>query len=228
MPVIYTDKPTPDRVPKDHYPTEFNAVRAIIAAYGQVNALRILDLGAGDDSRWGGIAKEHNPNCEHLAGVELRDIVKPGCVDSWYNLDFTLPLFHPPELREPGYDLIVSNPPYSHAEAFIRGAWELLRLGGRMMFLTQADFAAGGGRYKGLWVDLPPSLKVTLVRRVIFTGEPNDPNTHAVFVFDKGSDGQPIGSPQGWPERLLWYDRAWEVKGLTQAAYIERYGVDYV
>jgi SAM-dependent methyltransferase len=234
MPIIYTSKADdlPDRIPKDHYPTEFALVEAAIAQYGKRNAASILDLGAGNDARWGAAAWRHNRACRRLAAVELRALPQPDLVDEWYNIDFTLPLLamgQAAALYEPPYfDLIVSNPPFKFAETFIRQAWQLLNPQGRMIFLTQADFAASGGRYNGLWVDLPPSLKVTVVRRIVFTGKPNDPNTHCLWIFDKDSDGNPMGKPRQWSERLLWHDHAWELQGLSYDAYVERYGVDFV
>jgi hypothetical protein len=49
MPVIYTDKPLPDRIEKDFYPTPRPVIKAAINRFGQRDAQEILDVGAGDE-----------------------------------------------------------------------------------------------------------------------------------------------------------------------------------
>lgn len=209
MPTIYTDKSKlPERQEQEFYPTERSLIKAALAPillYKRVH--RILDAGAGD-GRWGEIAASYfwTPPA-YLVGVEIRKVESPPAFDEWHCKDFLKFTSKKP------FDLIVSNPPYAGktrpplSEQFINHAWDLLALGGRMVFLLPLDYQVGKGRYDRLYQDRPPALVMPVVRRIAFIGGNGGTNNHAVFVWRKGLDGQAIGKPNEWPVKQLYHER---------------------
>ncbi len=205
MPVVYTARTDlPQRIDKDFYPTESTLVWAAIARYGRRDAVSILDIGAGD-GRWGIEATNHAAQPLCLIGVDIRPLPQPTPYTFWLCLDYKLPInLALMPVRE--FDLIVSNPPFSCAEAIIWNAWSQLAPGGRMVFLLPLDFMCGAARYKRLWRDLPPVEVAPIARRVDFYGRSN-PNLHAIYVWDKGGDGECLGMAGQWMTRPILHQR---------------------
>src|SRR5262249_47708608 len=130
----------------------------------------ILDPSAGD-GRWGISLAKATRRWESLVGVDIdrqwgMDV---GEVQDFYT-DWRTADFLDSDLRLGGFDVIVSNPPYSpivrghkkiaalfHAngwpslmlkqvtlsELFIRRGWDMLNPGGYMMYLLPLQFLAG-------------------------------------------------------------------------------------
>lgn len=189
----------PKRKEHDFYETERSLINAVIQEYGIVNAKRILDIGAGD-GRWGDIAASVNlPYILH--GIDIRELPKPPGYTSWFTADFLT-------WDSPGnYDLIVSNPPYKHAEKFVWKAWSLLSKNGTIIFLLPLDFMSSAERHEGLWKKLPPYEVGVLSRRPSFYGGRTSGTNYAIYVWKSDNQGYYIGKPLTWRTGLLMYER---------------------
>jgi methylase of polypeptide subunit release factors len=114
VPIIQTLKELKPRDTFDHYPTPLPHVRAGLDLLPAIHPARILDPGAGGGI-WGTEARSRWPE-SNITGVELRTI-NPALqfpYDCWYTADFlTCPIPQP-------FDLVIGNPPYRHAEEFVR------------------------------------------------------------------------------------------------------------
>lgn len=196
MTTIYMTKRSkedlPERVDKDFYPTPHPVITAAMDRFGQKDAQVFLDIGSGD-GRWGqaAIAYAGNPIC--LVGVDIRELPKPDGFTFWHTMDYTRPL-ECELMNIKQYCFIISNPPFGVAEAIIWNAWSQLKPGGKMLFLLPSDFWYSAGRYRGLWRQLPPVERCSVVNRIPFTGGSN-PNNHDLYFWVKGEDGQPVGKP---------------------------------
>lgn len=183
---IRPDTPLPKRRELDFYPTPPGAVRDALdlVARDGFTPTRILDPGAGE-GRWGEIARTRWPEA-HLTGVELRDVTPAPVYDQWHAGAFQGALG---ALSGP-YDLVMGNPPYREAEAFVRAGLDLLDDGGRLVFLLQLAFLGAEGRGRGLWRKHPPRWVGVCSRRPAFTGS-SPPSECAVYVWEQGFTGRP-------------------------------------
>jgi hypothetical protein len=91
------------------------------------------------------------------------------------------------EIREGYFDLIISNPPFSHAEQFIRKAYKELKVGGWCVFLLRLNYY--GTRERGsLWEFWMPKYTICQAApRMKFSNAPGtDSVEYAHFAFQKG------------------------------------------
>lgn len=204
--------PLPRRRRHELYKTELALVRAAVKEYAFDPAGDpVLDPGAGD-GRWGQTVKALYPLAE-IHGVERRRVLRPEGFELWASRkDF---LSFRPKTR---YGLILGNPPYGplingvlQAELFIRHAWDLLENGGRLLFLLRLAMQAGIDRYEGLWTTHPPTLVATVSRRPSFGknrhGRRGTNGTdYGLYLWNKGLDGRPEGTPRAWPTELFYYE----------------------
>ncbi len=158
------------RIKRDVYHTDPRLANATVAFLDRlVSPLRferILDPGAGRGV-WGKALACALPYATHqIEGVELRRIARPPHYNNWMGgLDYLSPIT--PVGR---YDLIIGNPPFDLAEAFIQRSRPLLSGDGLICFLLPADFAHGQGRGRGLFTRYRPRYHVSLMQRPNFTG----------------------------------------------------------
>lgn len=192
MPIIYTNKDLPARSEKDFYQTPQPVIDAAMKRFGKRKARTILDIGAGD-GRWGRAAAEYSSNLQCLVGVDIRPLSKPEGFTFWHTMDYAKPL-ECELMNVKRFEFIVSNPPFGVAEAIIWNAWRQLKRGGQMLFLLPGDFWYTTGRYLGLWRDLPPLVRCSVVKRIPFTGGSN-PNNYDFYFWVKDEKGDPIGKP---------------------------------
>lgn len=101
------------------------------------------------------------------------------------------------------FDLVVTNPPFTYAEHFIRKAHSLLTPSGLGVFLCKYSIA-GCKRRMLMWRDEINLRNVWLIApRPSFRGTGTDATEYAYFVFDKG---QPTPDFKGgwlnWKEML--------------------------
>lgn len=88
-----------------------------------------------------------------------------------------------------GADCVISNPPYSHAEAFARQALRLVRPGGVVAFLLRLGWLASQSRVQ--FHREHPSDVFVLPRRPSFTGNgKSDSADYAWFVWGLGRGGR--------------------------------------
>lgn len=101
-----------------------------------------------------------------------------------------------------GYDLIITNPPYSLAKEFVEKGMECLEVGGIMAMFLKIQFLEGAKREE-LFDKYPPKYIYVFRNRMATwnSGQPKDPKTgkkwattmcHAWFVWEKGSNTEPI------------------------------------
>lgn len=199
----------PVRATNDVYQTEETLIHAALQKYLRARMVFILDPGAGD-GRWGRIAGEYIPDA-WVTGVEIEDIQHPAGFSEWHRKqDF---ISWETETR---YDFICGNPPYFLAEEFVRKSWELLKPGGRIIFLLRLAFMEGVGRYYGLWNEIWPYEVSVCSRRPSFYGGGTNGTAFAVFAWQKSIlDGSPVGDPRSWRTSLLLYDRDKNHRGRT-------------
>lgn len=119
----------------------------------------ILDAGAGTGV-WGQAAKERWKQDARIIGVEVRKTVPPSpFYDEWRVGDYRL-------IDLPNVDIVIGNPPFKYAEAFVRRSIELVtRRVGRVVFLLPLSFLGGQARGDGLFVEHPPTTVIVLSKR---------------------------------------------------------------
>lgn len=91
-------------------------------------------------------------------------------------------------LDGPGQDLIIGNPPFSHAEAHARHALSLRKRGGVVAFLLRLAFAESKGRVP-FWQEHRPARVYVLSERPSFTGGGTDSAAYGFFVWQEGWSG---------------------------------------
>ena len=179
---IKSEKPLAKRNEHDFYPTPDLLARVAASLLPrQFEPRRVLDPGAGNGP-WGKAACERWPLAD-VDGVEIReDAPVQRRYSTWYRGDFLKM-----ELDD-GYDLVVGNPPYSDAQAFIEKSLMLTRDGGHVMFLLRLAFLEGKHRAETLYRHQRPQKVYVLAERPSFT--PNgktDATAYALFLWRNGS-----------------------------------------
>ena len=182
MTIITTNKQMRERDPNDFYPTPTElcdaALRLIHADVYEIKA--VLDPGCGTGV-WGQAARRRWQGI-HLDGVDIRDVGHPEGYDSLFINDFRLLGF------TPFYNAVIGNPPYKHAEAFIRLGMEALVDGGYMIYLLRLGFLEGQKRGQGLWRKYRPIHVAVCSKRPSFIPgtRSTDATAYAIFVWRKG------------------------------------------
>lgn len=183
---VVTDKVLPDRRDSDFYPTDSGTVRSVLRDIScNLNPRDILDPGAGGGV-WGTVARGVWPK-SRITGMEIRDVPKPEDYDGWIcPVDFLTKPVYPG-----GYDLVMGNPPYAHAESFVRKGLEYLRPGGVLVYLLRLAFLEGQRRRDGLFADYPPELVYVCSKRPSFSGDgKTNATAFGCFVWSEGWTGR--------------------------------------
>lgn len=84
------------------------------------------------------------------------------------------------------YDLVITNPPYVHAEAFVRYGLEKLAPGGRLALLLRLGFL-GSLQRRELWQQSMAETIWVLSERPSFRNGTTDFSEYAWFVWKQGS-----------------------------------------
>lgn len=186
MAIIQTDKPLAPRRDHDFYPTPSlfcERALSLLPSFLSEQPLRILDPGCGTGV-WGQAAKRRWPHAV-IDGVEIRDVDTPQGYRTMYRGDF--------RLQDTGmdYHLIIGNPPFKYAEAFVRVGMANLIQNGHMLFLLPLQFLESEGRRVGLFREYPPR-EVHVAGRISFSGNGKVDNTaFAVYIWQQGWNGTP-------------------------------------
>lgn len=86
------------------------------------------------------------------------------------------------------FDLVVGNPPFTHAEEFIHRGLELVKPGGYVAFLLR--MALAGGVRKLIYPENPPWFLGPIVPRPSFTGGGSDKaQEYGLIIWRRGHDG---------------------------------------
>lgn len=194
MAIIRTAKELPKRKDYDLYQTPPNLVRETLLQVLPSNSSFdfVLDAGAGDGV-WGKVYRELD-SYSKLDGVELREVTKPEGYDGWHVGDF---LQYDPIIYK--YDLVMGNPPFKHAEEFIRHGLDLLEDDGYLVYLLRLSMLESKTRGRGLWRETPLMSVHVSMHRIKFYGTGTDDTAYAIYTWKKDYVGVPY---------LYWLD--WE------------------
>lgn len=187
MPVIFgTKTPTAGRPDKDVYVTPLDLAAACVEVIGDVAGAyydHVLDTGAGPGV-WGNAWRDYT-NGGRLTGIDLRRLRKPECYDEWIPKTDYLTW----DAQGYGASIIMGNPPYSHAEKFIRKSLGLLAFRGVLGYLLPSAFQHGVGRGRGLFKEFPPLLIASLLQRPNFRGMgDSNVNDYILIVWRRDHD----------------------------------------
>lgn len=190
---IVTDKPLPERREHDFYPTDLGTITSVLDRFRHTPGTgrhyqyprRVLDPGAGSGN-WGKVARDMFP-IAHITGCELREVPRPSDYNDWLIGDF-LKLY---EGLFPAFNLIMGNPPFKAAEAFVRTGLPLLHEEGHLIFLLRLSFLEGQARRDGIFTDLPPKAVWVHSKRPSFQADgKTNATAFATFVWQKGWFGK--------------------------------------
>ena len=192
-PIITTEKVLRPRADHDHYPTPYELARAALDQLPYMNYPEsVLDAGCGSGV-WGQAARDKWGYSFILDGVDIRDVGTPAGYSEVYQLDYvTEPVYGT-------YDVVIGNPPYKHAEEFVRNSLANIFDGGYVVFLLRLAFLEGQARMTGLWRQYPPLHVSVLGARPSFTGNgKTDATAYAVYIWRKGYDYETTLSWLDW------------------------------
>jgi len=174
-------------VAHDELLTKPEVARAIVGLLGIRPGQRVLEPSAGDGVFLGALADVHGPGIV-VDAVELQAKFRGAIETQGQRFEtpgkVTISRFEKVVERK-GYDWVVGNPPYSHAETHIRHALYHLAQGGHLAFLLRLNFRATSGR-RDLFRALPPRFIWVLEERPSFTRDGHTDGTeYAVFVWQR-------------------------------------------
>lgn len=188
MATIYTDiTKLPKRSKNDFYPTPMGFASAALRWLNLTwPPNRILDPGCGTGV-WGRaltdlLTTDYPPN--YMVGVDIA-AEQPGApYTEYHQTDYRMYL---PDKR---FDLIIGNPPFDQAEAFILHSLDLLLTNGHLMFLLPLNFLEGMKRGRELF-KLHPPVKVGIVsRRISYSGNgKTNAQAHCLIHWRKDFQG---------------------------------------
>lgn len=209
--IITTNKPMRARDPHDFYPTPLAVCEAALNLLPQ-DVVRcrscdhefIVDPCAGTGV-WGVAARKRWPMA-YISGNDIRDLPQPPEYDQW------IPSWNFLTQAVGGLaDVVMENPPYKDAEAFIRKSIKWCNAGGYVVALLRLAFLEGQARARGLWRDFPPQSVHVLSARPSFMPDDHekagktDATAYAIFIWQEGWHGETA---------LRWLD--WKPKQQPQ------------
>jgi len=175
----------------DYYATTTDLARLICRTVkrdvGPSTPDRILEPGCGAGTFLEAI-RETWPKAE-LHGIEIRPEL--GLYARTNGFDVTVADVLDAELAQ--YDLIIGNPPFKHADAFIPLLMRHLEPGGVLAFILRLNYLAGAARYAELWSKHGPARIYPLPKRPGFTRNGHtDATDYMVCVWVDGHRGPAV------------------------------------
>lgn len=163
------------RIPSDFYPTPAWCVRRLLEAV-KLPGGHWFDPGIGD----GAIVKAVNDVRQDVEwfGMDIRPEVEPLIITTGAHFmceDFLELIF---DRDAPKFDVVLTNPPYSLAQAFIEKSLQVANV---VAMLLRLNYLAGGKRVDFMRA-MPPDVYV-LPNRPSFTGQGTDATEYAWFVW---------------------------------------------
>ena len=178
------------RAEDDFYATNPVDVERFLKVYGQINGT-VLEPCIGQ----GHIAKVLQAKCNVvIRGIDIKER------KSGFTTKITDFLTYN-DCNEV-YDYVITNPPYSLAEEFIRKSFTCIKQSGKVIMFLKLQFLEGSGRQK-LFNEFPPKFIYVCRKRAqpLRMGSEIDPATgkkwkssticFAWFVWEKGFNGEP-------------------------------------
>jgi hypothetical protein len=180
------------RKKNDNYPTPLALARVgwavaqrHVAAAG-LRRLRVCEPGCGDVQPFL-VAAASDPRVVSLEGSDLRDVA-PAAPDPRLSVrsgvDWTAE-----DVAGGPWDVIITNPPYSVAEAFARRALGRLGPGGVLVLLVRLSFLGSTGR-RPFWAEFPLSELCVIRPRPSFTGDGGSDTSEYAWAVWSLSAGQ--------------------------------------
>lgn len=164
----------PERRTFDYYPTPLTTISSALDRL-DITPKYVLDPGAGAGA-WGEEVHRRWPGA-HLYGAEAQMLPAHPDYGSWVHGDFA---DYEPEVR---FDLVVGNPPYAHAESFVRRSLSFCNPGGVVAFLLRLAFLEGQARRDGLFTEHPPYEVSVCSKRPSFTGDGKTNATAFAMIY---------------------------------------------
>lgn len=140
----------------DYYPTPPFATRALLEFFAEQLGAPLSELTAWEPAC--GEMHMVRPMREAFAAVRASDVHRYG--DDHELIDFTIT-----GATEPAVDILMSNPPFRLAQAFIETGLKVARRAVAM--LVRSAFLEGQDRHSKLWTAQPPSFVLQFVERVV-------------------------------------------------------------
>lgn len=162
--------------------------------------IKILDPCAGGGV-WGEAARGIFGNRAVVDGLDIRPIPQPSTYDGWgAGVDFLSPAAR---TIIPDYDVVMMNPPFSHAQYFVERGLELLAQDrpSRLVALLRLSFLESRKR-KSFWAAHPPALVTVLAERPSFSGDGKTDGTAYGFFYWRGGV---LNEPRQQFSLLNWY-----------------------
>ena len=122
--------------------------------------IRIHDAGLGNWGPFGFAAREIWQHAE-IFGSDIRQVTEW----PWYRHSFVGQDFTTLNNDSQGNDITIGNPPFKHGEKFVRSALDQSTPGGYTFLLLPLAFLESHTRGTGLFVEYPPKLVLTLMKR---------------------------------------------------------------
>jgi hypothetical protein len=145
----------------------------------------ILDPGAGGGA-WGKAARKRYPKAM-ITGVDVRSETKrTSAYNFWMHDNFLL--------MKPtaAFDLVIGNPPFDEAEAFVKQSIAMLEPYGFCIMLLRLNFITAKERVIGVHRTTPPMQVIIRANRVQFIGYGDRAaSDYAYFIWRKGWKGKP-------------------------------------
>lgn len=214
---------------RDHYPTpllyaEWAAQRALkLINHRQQDDFCVFEPGSGANAPFiNSVMDLHS--CKSGLGVEIAGegtvgkspVIQHG-VDFLKMTDEDLK----PYVNLRGkFDVIATNPPFSHAEQFLRRSFELLDPHGVMVYLLRLAIV-GSEKRMWIWKEHPPVEIATFIRRISFDGVSTDYSEYACF-FWLGEELLEVN--QHDHTKFYWVDNT-SVKKKDVETKVEAFGV---
>lgn len=182
------------RIPDDAYITPDELALAICGRMKALAPVRILEPAAGDGAFIRAARAVWSESS--IAALDIRESCREACEAAgaaFTALDFASAtgLIH-------GADLIIGNPPFTSAEAFVRQALSKMHDGAWLAFILRVGFY-GAPRHEDFWPRYPERYFAPIAPRPSFTSNGKvDSQEYALFIWQKLADG--VQQPK--PERL--------------------------
>ncbi len=206
----------PSKGGRDNYPTPMEyaswTARRAEQLRGEAplagDELNVLEPGCGAFAPFAGAMLGSSMYPTHAVGVEIDNPkieAGPGVVvhagtdvlDSSLHQRYT-----PPVATKYGWDMILTNPPFSIAEEIIRSSLDRLHGNGVAAFLLRLAFLETKKRMD-FFRELPPKEVAILVRRPSFDGVGTDYSAYGVFFWVGDRLKERLDSPT---TQLYWVD----------------------
>lgn len=152
---------------------------------------RVLEPSAGDGQYVRGLARVRTDLDVHA--VEIQQQHEPAltaALEPFDGRDVRIGRYDR-LLRRLGVDLVIGNPPYTVAEAFVRRSLHHLADGGVLAFLLRLGFYGTAGR-RALYQQRNLAAVLVLEERVTFYADATDQAEYALFVWQRGYQGTPM------------------------------------